>query len=88
MTVSDPLTDLTRREAQVLALIALGRSNQEIAAELYVSVNSVKTYIRTGYRKIGVSRRVEAVRWAMQHGLEATVLQDLSAPPAGLEPAT
>jgi NarL family two-component system response regulator LiaR len=61
---------LTAREAEVLALITQGLSNQEIALQTYLSINSVKTYIRTAYRKIGVSRRSQAVAWGMRHGFE------------------
>jgi DNA-binding NarL/FixJ family response regulator len=59
---------LTPREAEILALIARGLSNQEVADALYLSINSVKTHIRTAYRKIGVTRRQLAVIWALQHG--------------------
>lgn len=58
---------LSAREAEVLSLICRGRSNLEIAAELYVSVNSVKTYIRQIYQKIGVARRSQAVAWGIEH---------------------
>lgn len=61
---------LTAREAEVIALITQGLSNQEIADRSYLSINSVKTYIRTAYRKIGVSRRSQAVAWGMRHGFE------------------
>ncbi|MDP3892306.1 response regulator transcription factor, partial [Nocardioides sp.] len=60
--------DLSPREAEVLALIAKGMSNKEIAQTVFLSVNSVKTYIRTAYRKIGVHRRGQAVVWAHEHG--------------------
>ncbi|MGD9961466.1 response regulator transcription factor [Nocardioides sp.] len=59
---------LTPRESEVLALIAQGLSNQDIAGAIYVSINSVKSYIRSAYRKIGVERRSNAVLWALQHG--------------------
>ena len=59
---------LSARESEVLALITQGLSNQEIAERTYLSINSVKTYIRTGYRKIDVSRRSQAVAWGMRHG--------------------
>ena len=59
---------LTEREAEIIALIARGLSNQEIADLAYLSINSVKTYIRTAYRKMGVTRRSQAVRWALEHG--------------------
>lgn len=61
---------LTVREAEVLALITQGLSNQEIAEQSYLSINSVKTYIRTAYRKIGAIRRSQAVAWGMKHGFE------------------
>lgn len=61
---------LTEREAEVLALITQGLSNQEIADRTYLSINSVKTYIRTAYRKIGVARRSQAVVWGMRHGFQ------------------
>jgi DNA-binding NarL/FixJ family response regulator len=59
---------LTPRESEVVALITQGYSNQEIADRSYLSINSVKTYVRTAYRKIGVSRRSQAVAWGMEHG--------------------
>ncbi len=59
---------LTARESEVLALITQGLSNREIADRVYLSVNSIKTYIRTAYRKIGVTRRSQAVLWGLQHG--------------------
>ena len=52
----------------MLALITQGLTNQEIADKAYISINSVKTYVRTAYRKIGVSRRAQAVSWGMDHG--------------------
>ena len=52
----------------MLALITQGLSNQEIAERSYLSINSVKTYIRTAYRKIGVTRRSLAVGWGLRNG--------------------
>ncbi|MCR6033378.1 winged helix-turn-helix transcriptional regulator [Nocardioides sp. zg-579] len=63
--------DLTVREFEVLALVAAGLSNAEIAERLYVSVNTVKTYVRAAYRKIGVDRRSQAVIWCTHHGIAA-----------------
>lgn len=60
---------LTAREAEVVALITQGLSNQEIADRSYLSINSVKTYIRTAYRKIDVQSRPRAILWALGHGL-------------------
>ncbi|CUR54116.1 Regulatory protein, LuxR [metagenome] len=59
---------LSPREAEVVALIACGLSNQEIAERAFVSSNSVKSYIRAAYRKMGVERRSQAVLWAVANG--------------------
>jgi DNA-binding NarL/FixJ family response regulator len=59
---------LTAREVEVLALIAQGMSNLEIAERLFLSINSVKTYIRSAYAKIGATSRSRAVAWCLQHG--------------------
>ena len=61
---------LSPREAEVIALITQGLSNQQIADRAYLSINSVKTYIRAAYRKIGVQNRTHAVRWGMTNGFE------------------
>jgi DNA-binding NarL/FixJ family response regulator len=60
---------LSPRESEVIALIAQGLSNREVADRAALSINSVKTYIRSGYRKIGVERRTQAVLWATRNGL-------------------
>jgi two-component system, NarL family, response regulator LiaR len=59
---------LSARESEILSFIARGVSNEEIARSAYLSINTVKTYIRTGYRKIGATSRAQAVRWALTHG--------------------
>jgi ATP/maltotriose-dependent transcriptional regulator MalT len=59
---------LSEREAEVLALVADGRSNQEIAAELFLSVRTVERHLATVYRKLGLhgrSARAAAVRYAL-----------------------
>jgi DNA-binding NarL/FixJ family response regulator len=63
---------LTPREIDVLTLITQGFSNQEIAEQSYLSINSVKTYIRSAYRRIGVTSRSQAVVWCLQHGFAAS----------------
>ena len=62
--------DLTEREAEVMSLIAQGFSNDEIARLCYLSINTVKTYIRSAYRKAGVNTRAQAVAWALRHGFQ------------------
>lgn len=59
---------LTPRESEVLALICQGLSNQEITARAFIGINTVKTYIRTLYRKIEVESRTQAVLWGIEHG--------------------
>lgn len=71
---------LTAREAEIIALITQGLSNQEIAARSYLSINSVKTYIRTAYRKMGVTSRSQAVLWGVRHGFRPDVMRETTAP--------
>jgi DNA-binding NarL/FixJ family response regulator len=59
---------LTDREAEILALITQGKSNAEVAALTYLSPNTVKSYIRTIYRKIDVASRTQAVLWGVRNG--------------------
>ena len=61
---------LSAREAEVLALICQGLSNQDIAERAFIGINTVKTYIRTLYRKIGAGSRTQAVLWGMDHGFQ------------------
>ncbi|HKU11543.1 response regulator transcription factor [Sinomonas sp.] len=58
---------LTQREAEILALITQGLSNAQIAERTLLSINSVKTYIRSAYRRIGVTNRSNAILWAVEH---------------------
>jgi DNA-binding NarL/FixJ family response regulator len=62
---------LTPRETHVVALIAAGAPNKQIAAELGLTMNTVKSHIRTAYRAMGVSSRSQAVLWAVEHGVTA-----------------
>jgi DNA-binding NarL/FixJ family response regulator len=67
---SRPLPDgLTAREAEVLALIATGRTNAQIATALVVSPSTVKTHINNVFAKTGVTDRAQAVHYAYRHGL-------------------
>ena len=76
MAVSSEADVLTTRERETLALIATGRSNDEIAREMRISLNSVKSYIRSAYRKTGVQSRSQAVLWAVTHGVRVEVLEN------------
>ncbi len=59
---------LSDRESEILALITQGMSNADVARLTYLSPNTVKSYIRTIYRKIDVGSRTQAVLWGVEHG--------------------
>lgn len=63
---------LTARESEIVALVTDGLSNNEIASRTYLSINSVKSYIRSAYRTMGVSSRSQAVLWGIDHGFART----------------
>jgi NarL family two-component system response regulator LiaR len=67
-SAQDPIEPLSARELQVVTLITRGFSNQDIARELTLSINSVKSYVRSAYRKMGVTSRSRAVLWGVRHG--------------------
>ncbi len=60
---------LTRREVEVLRLLASGRTNQEIAETLYLSVRTVERHVANIYGKIGSRGRASATTYALSHGL-------------------
>jgi len=63
--------DLTARELDIIGAIGSGATNDDIARHFFLGINSLKTYVRQAYRKIHVRSRSEAVRWAIDHGLDA-----------------
>ena len=63
------LAQLTERETEVLALLARGRSNGEIATELFVGEATVKTHVSNVLAKIGVRDRIQAVIFAYEAGV-------------------
>ncbi len=65
------VSNLTRRELQVLQLLLLGFTNKAIAAEILVSEKTVEFHLDHIYTKIGVRTRLMAGVWAMQHGVES-----------------
>lgn len=60
---------LSRREVEVLRLLAEGRSNREIGAELVLSVRTVERHVTNIYRKIDAHNRAQATAFALEHGL-------------------
>ena len=65
---------LSRREIDVLRLVAAGRTSGEIAAELFISTRTAEHHIQNIYTKIGVSNRAAATRWAVAHRVVDGVL--------------
>jgi len=63
-SLSQPIEPLTEREEQVLAKVASGLSNSEIAAELYITLSTVKTHVASLMTKLGARNRVEIAIWA------------------------
>jgi DNA-binding NarL/FixJ family response regulator len=59
---------LSEREAEVLRLLAAGKSNQHIADELFISLNTVSHHLRNIFAKTGANNRTEAASFAHQHG--------------------
>ena len=61
---------LSPREVTLLGGIVRGYSNQQIAEQMRLSPNTIKSYVRSAYRKIGVTTRSQAVNWCLQRGFE------------------
>ena len=64
-----PARPLSERELEVVAAVARGRTNQEIAAELFISLSTVKTHVTSVQAKLGVRNRVEVAAWAFESGV-------------------
>jgi len=76
--VSNSETTLSKRERQVLEMVATGASNQEIASHLVISVNTVKVHLRKVFEKMDVQSRTEATLRAIQEGW--IVVDDTTSP--------
>jgi DNA-binding CsgD family transcriptional regulator len=69
MTREELPDGLTAREAEILRLVALGRTNKEIAAELFISVHTVERHVQNAYRKISARNRADASTYVARAGL-------------------
>lgn len=63
-----PLEPLTAREEEVLVTVARGRTNDEIASELFITTSTVKAHVASLMRKLGARNRVEVAMWAHESG--------------------
>ena len=61
--------ELSKRELEILSLLAQGHSNQEIAAKLFISLSTVKTHIQNIFEKLDVKRRIQAIEKARRLNL-------------------
>jgi DNA-binding CsgD family transcriptional regulator len=82
-TASAPFWELSQRELEVLRLLQSGLSQREIAAQLYVSFNTVRTHRRVIFQKLGVTSRSEAVARARELGCSSTVCRPAAPTAAG-----
>jgi DNA-binding NarL/FixJ family response regulator len=68
-SVDEPVEELTRREREVLCLLADGLANSAIACRLFISERTVKNHVSSILRKLDVKDRTQAAIWAHRHGL-------------------
>jgi DNA-binding NarL/FixJ family response regulator len=65
----DPQADLTEREREILRMVAAGKANKQIAAELVISERTARTHVSNILRKLGLASRTQAALWAVREGL-------------------
>jgi DNA-binding NarL/FixJ family response regulator len=65
----DPFADLTEREREILRMVAAGKANKQIAAELVISERTARTHVSNILRKLGLASRTQAALWAVREGL-------------------
>jgi DNA-binding CsgD family transcriptional regulator len=94
---NDTLPQLSEREREILRLVATGATNQQIAAQLNISANTVKVHLRNIFGKIGVASRTEATMYAVRNGIvevaavssgSAAVLSESTMPPVDISPTS
>jgi DNA-binding NarL/FixJ family response regulator len=71
-------TELSKREQTILHALQSGQSNKQIAQELFLAEQTVKFHLTNIYRKLGVSSRTEAVRYAFEHGLAGRTVYEVA----------
>lgn len=76
---------LNERESAIVALIVQGHSNAGIAASMYLSANTIKSYIRSAYRKMGVVSRTRAVLWGIDNGFPTLAPEILASSTVGAD---
>jgi DNA-binding NarL/FixJ family response regulator len=62
-------TELTRREVEVLRLVAAGLTNKQVAGELGLSTYTIESHLRSVYRKLKITTRGAAIRYAFEHDI-------------------
>src|SRR6476469_9339926 len=67
--MSNEISQISEREREILRLVATGATNQQIAYQLNISINTVKVHLRNIFGKIGVTSRTEATVFAVRNGL-------------------
>ena len=75
----DPGAELTTREREILQMVAVGKANKQIAAELVISERTARTHVSNILRKLDLSSRTQAALWAVREGLAPDTREEASA---------
>ena len=75
----DPGAELTTREREILQMVAAGKANKQIAAELVISERTARTHVSNILRKLDLSSRTQAALWAVREGLAPDTREEASA---------
>jgi DNA-binding CsgD family transcriptional regulator len=79
------MSGISMREREVFQALARGRTTEEVAGELHISPHTVRTYVRSGLRKLDSRTRAHGVAVAMERGLIAGPGADLDYPPTSVD---